>query len=160
MFPEPVSSSRGRVTGLLPQARGFDLFGSENARHEEGMRGIPNTPLSDLFFSRLNVEALQHGIRYSVYKRTQKVIGNQSEEELVTIMRSIYYQHAENRAHDIKAQVRALNAYVLEFAVDRIIGEMRMQQSYLRDISQLPTPIPRSINTSLRGTRVLELTDL
>ena len=55
------------------------------------------TVLSDAFFSPQNVQILQNGIRAGVYKMSQGqyVIGQQSEDELRIVMRSIFLQYSQ-----------------------------------------------------------------
>lgn len=150
----------GRVADLLQHARPFSLMAPSSSMARGGPGGgIPSTPVSDLYFSDLNVRALQHGIRYGVWKRTGEVIDEQSPTELQVIMRSVFLQNAHNRPANVVEQVRQLNGLVLDYAVPSIVGEMQMRSTYLADISQLPTPLPHSINTSVRGTRTLELND-
>lgn len=122
----------------------------------KGIRG--RTPVSELFFSERNFEAIQHGIRYGVYAKTcgKHVIGNQSTEQLIIIMRSIFLQHTRNLPYNIVEQVRELNSHVLDYAVDTIVKELDMYEAYTRDASQLPVPMERSVNVSSKGDRSIE----
>lgn len=125
----------------------------------EATTGIhQKTALNDLFFSQLNVNALQQGIRNMVAKRSsgEFVIGNQSEVELQVVMRSIYLQEARHLTEDVVAQVRELNAKVLDFCVPRILEEIRMYKYYKNDVSKLPIPLDRGSFVSAKGTRVNE----
>lgn len=127
---------------------------------KEATRGIvARNPVSELFFSDLNIDALQQGIRNGVYhKSCQKhVIGRQSDEELKVIMRSIYLQHAKNRPFEVLEQVRELNAHVLTYAVERVLNEVTMYKRYREDVASLPDPMDRAANTSSKGSRVLEI---
>ena len=70
----------------------------------EQLKGIQtSTPLSKAFFSTQNISALHTKIRYQVWLNTNKqhVIGNQSNEELVLIMRSMYLQYSQNQPKNI-----------------------------------------------------------
>jgi len=122
----------------------------------KGLRG--RTPVSELFFSDKNFEAIQHGIRYGVYAKTcgKHVIGNQSTEQLIIIMRSIFLQHTRNLPYNIVEQVKELNSHVLEFAIDTIVKELDMYEAYTRDASKLPVPMERSVNVSSKGDRIIE----
>lgn len=135
-------------------------FKQDKTFGREATRGIvARNPVSDLFFSDLNIDALQQGIRSGVYyKSCQKYnIGRQSDEELKVIMRSIYLQYAKNRPFDIVEQVRELNAYVLTYAVERVLNEVSMYNRYRQDLASLPEPMERSANTSSKGSRTLEI---
>lgn len=118
------------------------------------------TELSMLFFSEVNISALQQGIRGLVYNRSNKrfTIGVQSEQELKIIMKGIYFQYAR---HDptsaVVDQVRILNQYVLDYAVNNILSNLEQYEKYRVDISTLPVPMERSSLVSNKGTKTLEL---
>lgn len=123
-----------------------------------GAVGTFHTPteLNKLFFDKMNIDAIQHGIRYGVYKKTcgKSVIDNQDQTSLLVVMRSIYLQNSKNLDVEIIEQVRELNSKVLDYSIDRIIGEINMHDKYLADretISFRTNPI----NVSKAGTRNL-----
>lgn len=143
----------------------FPLFRSqENDNHEsfeqEALKGnTQSNPLSDLYFSAKNVDALQQGIRYSVYVKSgnQHVIDKQSDTDLKIVMRSVWLEYSKNLPYDIVGQVKDMNAKVLEYCVERILQEINMYMHYRVDISQNYQPLPRSVNTSSAGTKQLIL---
>lgn len=155
----------GRVD--LPEGNGtpFSLFERTPVRGEScgGVSGIERTNIGDIYFSETNLQALQHGIRYRVFVESNHVIDNQSAQELQTIMRSIYLQRLHNLRdsdtdHEANlAQVRSLNALVLDFAVGRIVTEINMYMKYKRDVTTLPVPLERGQLSTAKGTRILEL---
>lgn len=155
--------SNGRVPDIQSIAMpSFERtsYRTDRTFNKDATRGIHNnTPLSDLFFSETNIAALQHGIRYTVWLNTcQKyTIGDQAEDELKIVMRSIYLQYSKNQPFNIIEQVKELNGKVLEFCVERIVNEISIYNKYRRDLSSLPEPMERSVNTSSRGSRVLEM---
>lgn len=129
---------------------------------KDATKGIHNdNALATIFFSHENINALQHGIRYTVWLNSCKkyVIGNQSEDEIKIVMRSIYLQYSKNQPFNILEQVRELNGKVIEYCVFRIISELDIYSKYREDISSLPIPMARSINSSSKGSKVLELRD-
>lgn len=110
--------------------------------------------LNDLFFDRVNIDALQQAIRYNVYKGTcQKyTIDKQDETQLLIVMRSIYLQYSNNLDFEILEQIKTLNSKVLEYCVKKIIQELKMHEKYLNDrdtISVFSNPI----STSKAGLR-------
>lgn len=111
--------------------------------------------VSELFFSDVNIHALQTGIRYRVYVASSGThrIENQSQDELVSIMRSIYVDYSKNLPFDYVGQVRALNARVLEFAVPRIVEEANMRLHYLRDINTPLAVLEPAVATSVVGSK-------
>lgn len=117
--------------------------------------------VSELFFSKLNIDALQQGIRYRVYVETngKYVIGRQSDQDLKIVMRSIYLQFSKNNDSDCVAQVRSLNAKVLEWVIPEVLSNLLQYSTYRRDASTLPMPLDRSPNMSTKGTFAMELTN-
>jgi hypothetical protein len=73
------------------------------------------TPLSDAFFSRANIQIIQNGIRAGVYKLSnrQYVIGIQDCDTLKIIMRSVFLQYSANSPNSISEQTADLNKIVL-----------------------------------------------
>jgi hypothetical protein len=127
--------------------------------NEEAIKGIhTNNPLSSIFFSRINIDALQEAIRYQIYLKSCKkhIIGRQSDTELKIIMRSIYLDNAKHSNRDVLVEVRRLNQLVLDFCIPRIYQEIGMYITYTNDINRLPQPMDRGQFQSAKGTRVLE----
>lgn len=125
---------------------------------EEALKGnTASNTLSDVYFSPQNIKALQEGIRYQIFLKSNKqhVIDNQSETDLKIVMRSVYIEYAKNLPYDILGQVRELNAHVLDFCVNRILEEINMYLHYRTDISQNYVPLARSENTSSAGSKTL-----
>ena len=97
------------------------------------------TELSCVFFSAQNIQNLHDDLRDGVRDRSngQYNIGQQNEEELKTIMRSIYLQYSVNSDSDIVGQVKKLNALVLDYAIGQVYGEAVGYVKYLRDAGTL-----------------------
>jgi hypothetical protein len=126
---------------------------------EEAIKNIhTKNELSDLFFSRENIDILHDGIRYLVSKKTcgKFVIDRQSENDLIIVMRSIYLQYGEHKPLGLVEQVKELNTRVLEYCVPKIIEEIKIYMQYRNDISSLPVPLSRGEFVSSKGTKVLE----
>lgn len=119
---------------------------------------IVASEVSELFFSKMNFQALQNGIRYMVYDKSngRHIIGEQSNNELAVIMQTMYLRHGQDQMYNIVEQVRTLNAKVLEYAVPEILKELDMYEKYLKDQSSLPVPLDHSTNVSSKGEKVLE----
>lgn len=127
--------------------------------NEEATKGIHSqNPISQLYFSTMNIDALQEAIRYQVYlKSCQKhVIGRQSDTELKIIMRAVYLEHARHRDYDILPEIKRLNQLVLDFCVPKVLQEIKMYITYTNDINKLPQPMDRGEFQSSKGSKVLE----
>lgn len=114
-------------------SNGFDIV-SKNMEH---------TPVSSLFFSKTNIDALQCGLRNTVYNKSngKHIIGKQSEIELKIVMRSIYYDYLRNGFKnmtyypdhnpinnfdkDVLNTVRRLNGGVLQWCSKEILTNIQ-----------------------------------
>lgn len=112
--------------------------------------------LSKIFFSAKNVDTIQNSIRADVYRRSadkQWVIDPQSADELLMVMRGLFYQYAKNLPNDIPGQIAELNKLVLDWTVPKIMSEIQHYQFYLNDISHMPVPLQQPISMSSAGTK-------
>jgi hypothetical protein len=136
----------------------------ENKNYRDvGIKGnFEKNCLNDLFFSQTNIDALQTGLRNLVSNKTQgkHTINNQSETELMIIMRSIYLEYGMNLQTNVIEQIRDLNKKVLDFSVPRILVDLEQYDQYVVDASQLHIPMDRSSNVSNKGNKVLFRKDL
>lgn len=120
------------------------------------MRGqIEDSPAGELFFSRLNIDALHEGIRYTVFRRSGHIICHQSDMTLQIIMRSIFLTEARRMSGSVLEQVRGLNVAVLNFAVDNILGALDSHLFYVQDTGKMPMPLEQSLNVSRAGSRMI-----
>jgi hypothetical protein len=153
--------NRGNRNGFTKQFEtGGNMNDDENFSYNIGLLSgnKESTPLSNLFFSKMNVQALQNGMKYLVYKKSGGThrIGDQSVNHLIVLMQAIFSAHSENRPYDIVPQVRFLNSKILDYAVPEILRELDMNDKYLQDIQTLPVPLDRSVNVSSKGEKALE----
>jgi hypothetical protein len=113
--------------------------------------------LSIAFFSKENIQILQNGIRYGVYKRSngQYIIGEQDCDELKIIMRSIFLQYAVNKPDQIPEQIEALNSMVLNYCIQQVYGEAQGRIKYLDDVSTLVIPISPPILANNRDKELV-----
>ena len=101
---------------------------------------VEETPLSNLFFSKDNVDALQLGIRFGVYDKYKKVISNQSEQELVSITRGIFLDQ-NNTETELKPAVQTYNQQVLDAVLPRVGTQLLQYEGYIDKISKMPPPL-------------------
>jgi hypothetical protein len=133
---------------------------------------VSETPVSALFFSKTNMDALQTGICNRVFNQSQGKynIGKQSETELKVIMRSFYLdslrggvplfqdgvQPLDDPENSVVGRVRKLNMKVLDWSVPRIINNIKQYERYKTDVSQMPKLMDRPSFVSSAGSRSLE----
>lgn len=169
----------GRVDILSSSVQSMDFSNNDKCNasgaHDSMSRSMEHTPVSSLFFSRLNMDTLHQGICNMVYNssRGKYNIGRQSETELKIIMRSIYFESLKNSSQNIFISmlqtgnknsdnhvidsVKKLNKSVLDWVVPKVITNLEQFDKYKRDISTLPSPLDRPTFTSTSGTKQLEL---
>jgi hypothetical protein len=108
------------------------------------------TPLSQTFFSRENIQIIQNGIRAGVYHRSngQYVIGNQDCDSIKIVMRSVFLQNAANQPNHIPEQIYELNKIVLNYCIQQVYSEAQGYMKYVDDVSTLVVPIAHPVQTS------------
>jgi hypothetical protein len=102
-----------------------------------------DTKLSDIFFSKANIQILQNGIRAGVYQKSngQYTIGQQDCDSLKIIMRSVFLQNAANSPSNISGQISDLNKIVLNYCIQQVYSEAQGYMKYLEDASTLVVPL-------------------
>jgi len=154
------SSTNGRIDIMGPNIMNqFDLYDKiptnrNNGDYSNVLRGTwEHNLLSSTFFSNENIAIIQNGIRSGVHELSngKYLIGLQDTDTLVIIMRSMFLQHATNRADYIAQQVAALNKLVIDYAIPQIYGEVQGYLKYKQDVSTLAVPLSRPGTQSMAG---------
>ena len=160
----PINVINGRVNTMTNQNR-FEIFNEPQKKDCNFVNtaighSYASTPLSNIYFSSDNIEALQKGLRNMVLNKSngKYAISRQSDIELKIIMRSFYLQYARNRTDiPIIEQVKTLNGFVLEWSVPEIISNLKQKEKYIKDINSLPIPLERAELTNQKGLKQLEM---
>ena len=155
----------GRVHILGPTLPNpFSLYDKipvrQSTTYKNALQGNWTTSsLSNTFFNKNNIRNLQHSLREGVHKlsKGRYNIGDQNEDTLKIIMRSIYLQSALNQPTNIEGQVDALNQLVLNYAIPQVCGEAEAYIKYKNDVSTLAVPLASPIYVSTAGQNTLEL---
>jgi hypothetical protein len=126
------------------------------------------TPLTFAFFSSKNIENIQDLIKFVVHRETKYVIDNQSVNELMIIMRSIFLEYSlhpklidekmtsQEKSELIikyKNEVARLNQIVINAIVPKIISQIQQYLDYLRDASEQPYQMDKPKNESITGQK-------
>lgn len=141
--------------GALP---GFFSFRTTTVSSEadDAIRGnMESNTLNQAYFSPANVQIIQNRIRREVYDRSsgEFLIDPQSTDQLMIIMRAIYYQYGRNLPTDIPQQIEELNTLVADWCVPKVISECSMHKTYLKDIQSLPVPMEHPILLTRTGSK-------
>jgi len=134
-----------------------DIYSEYDNYNEYSLKGIQeSSPMSIIFFSDSNVEALQKTIRFEIYKAKQKVISEQSPNELYTVMRSIYLQNANSRSSTNKfmENLQRLNQMVVDYCVQNVSDQLEQYTNYMLKISNLPSLMERPEYSPNKNTTV------
>jgi DNA-directed RNA polymerase subunit H (RpoH/RPB5) len=126
------------------------------------------TPLTFLFFSDKNIQNIQNILRYNVYKQMKYTIDNQSTNELMIIMRSLFLEYSahpklldESMSEDEKRkllekytiEVARLNKIVVDSTLPKVISQIQQYVDYLRDSSKQPYYMEKPKNESVQGMK-------
>lgn len=122
-------------------------------------QSITKNDLSNHFFSKRNIEKIQLLIIRKVYIDSNKrfEINKQSEQELLIIMRSYYFQYSKNLNFDYNKQINDLNKMVIDWCSNNIITNMEQYIHYKKNASTLPMPLERAQLPTQKGTKTLEI---
>tara|TARA_R100001163_G_scaffold65718_1_gene64245 strand:+ start:5674 stop:6240 length:567 start_codon:yes stop_codon:yes gene_type:complete len=119
------------------------------------LKDLEKTPVSRTFFSQKNLDYLQYMMKKIVYKESGHIIGRQSNEELLIIMRSIYLSDSKNLPYEISKQVAELNFKVLKYSVyDEILPKVKGYATFLNDNFRTNVVLPREKYASMSGSRI------
>lgn len=126
------------------------------------------TPLTSLFFSDKNIQNIQNLIKFNVHKQINYIIDDQSNNELMTVMRSIFVEYSAHphlfneKMTDAERQVLLkkytnevdrLNQIVVREIVPKIVSQLQQYLDYLRDASQQPLYMDKPKNESVKGQK-------
>ena len=121
-----------------------------------GIRGnLERSVLNQAYFSAPNFQIIQNAIRFSVYDKSGEIIDPVGTDDLFMIMRGIYLQYGRNLPDQIPEQIAELNNRVATWCVPKILAEVSMYRTYLKDISTLPEPLAHPVLQTTAGTRTL-----
>lgn len=158
-YANSVQTQRSAPSLFEEKYRDYKLYEESRCTDTTGNDIVKATleknPISEMFFSKANLDHIQGLIIRLVYKNSDGKwsIGRQSDSELFVIMRSIYLQYGKNLPMDIKGQVAELNRQVLIDAVPRVMTQVEQHLGYMRDQGSTVLPIPRGELATMAGTK-------
>ena len=131
---------------------------NKTSQYREALNGVyEESELSNLYFSKENIQIVQNGIRAGIYEKTNKehIIPPQNIDNIKIIMRNIYIQYAENQ-NNITSEIERLNQLVLGYIIPQVHGSLVSYFKYIKDQSTLVIPLELP-NQSDRDYKQLEL---
>tara|TARA_A100001011_G_C13620430_1_gene559809 strand:- start:19 stop:516 length:498 start_codon:yes stop_codon:yes gene_type:complete len=139
----------------------FQLYENLNVKNNKFDKMTGNTQssnISELYFSQENVDYLQTQIIQRIYSKTNNkhVIGRQSEDELLIVMRSIYLQHGKNVNTMLDKQIDVLNELVLDYCVDNVYSNLVAHFEYINDLTKDQPVLDMPQSTYVKGEKSLK----
>ena len=103
---------------------------------------VEETLLSRVFFCAENIDMIQKDMRVGVYNMSKQtyMIPPQNIDNLKTIMRSIFIEHARE-GDNVTIEVSRLNKMVLDYCVPSVYNAAVSHEKYLQDQSTLVVPL-------------------
>lgn len=126
------------------------------------------TLLTFLFFSSDNINNIQKLIRMYIFKEMKEIVDNQSNNDLMIIMRSIFLTYSEHpmpiddsmsdteknqllKSYTI--EVNRLNQIVIDTCIPLVASQLQQYLTYLHDASTPLHIMDKPVNTSVSGTK-------
>ena len=136
------------------ESGGFNKVG----RDLERLYNQQPTEVSNLFFSKENIDRIQAMIKLEIKKQTNgKIIleSDQDINDLTGVMSGVYENDSYYLPTQIVRQVKKLNAKVISIVVPDMLTNIKQYYNYRKDIETGLKPIPRGNYTSISGTKSL-----
>ena len=112
------------------------------------------TPLNKLFFSPLNKDFVQRGIRQTFKNRTGIAIDYQNPNDVYSIMRAVFINNSGDHYNNINNQVKNMNIRVIDATIDQIQTGVSQYMTYASEIETTAEPMDRPLNTSTAGKKL------
>lgn len=112
------------------------------------------TPLNKLFFSAVNKDLIQRGIRQTFKNRTGIAIDYQNPDDLYSIMRAVFIGNSGDHYKNVNNQVRDLNVRVIDSSLTQIQTGVSQYMAYASEIETIAEPMDRPVNTSTAGKKL------
>ena len=109
-------------------------------------------------FKKTYIQIIQNALRKGVYdKSNQKIlIDEQPKDQIVSVMRSMFYQHSKNLDNNIPQQIQELNNYVINYTVNAVFNEAVAYLKYKEDSSKMHVPMSAPLYSN-KTNKTLEL---
>ncbi len=125
---------------------------------EDSLKGLQISELLEkVFFSPENIAIVQNNLKRNVYTTSGNkfLIPDQSEQDLIVVMRAVFLTNASHNNTPIKEQIAELNKIVVDNLTPNILSTIQFNNEYLRIINNPISPIDRPKNVSSAGNKTL-----
>lgn len=140
----------------------YQLYEEPKGRENTSYRSIlgnmfTRSVLSDMYFSDKNLRHVKKILCETIRQQSGGAYNitpeSQSDNNVLTVMRYMYIEHAKHWEHSYVEQIAELNLKVLTDMVPRMMAKISQELSYQRDHSHQHYTVPRAENVSSAGTR-------
>ena len=107
------------------------------------------TPVSKMFFSKENVNIIHDTIIRKMLMQFNTRISRQSDRDVIALMTTTFNLHHNFQIKNVNDEISKLNTLVVMEAIDSIKSGILMYEQYIKDASELPTPINRGLSTNI-----------
>ncbi len=142
---------------LLFSAHHNDYFNKMKKIFKENREKNIDGLLEKAYFSEENIEIIKKQIVLEVYRKSNNdyLIAKQNRQQIITLMKYVFYEYAQHMPFNITQQIRELNIKVTELAVKDLMSHLNMYIAYINRINGNEEMLERPINVSSAGNRTL-----
>lgn len=137
---------------------GTEYYCGGNSSLAIGGLQMDNTPVSDLYFSKENMQRLQKQIKKEILRESNgkfNLINDQDEMDLLIAMRAVYLDNSRNLPTHVVSQVKELNRITIDYIVPDMMTNIKQQSKYLKDINGPIPTMDRPLNVNRAGRKTL-----
>ena len=116
-----------------------------------------STPLNTEFFCQRNMNQIQKDINQKFKSESGLSLDRQDDRDLFAIMRAMFITYEYNPYDNVQKQVGVLNRVVVDKALEQIRTSVSQFMTYVRDMDKPMTPLPAPENTTIYGTKTMDL---
>ena len=142
---------------LLFSAHKNDYFNKMKNILKENIEKNTDGLLEKAYFSDENIEIIKKQIVLEVYRKSNNdyLIAKQNRQQIITLMKYVFYEYGQHMPFKIKQQIRELNIKVTELATKDLMSHLNMYIAYINRINGNDVLLERPINVSSAGNKIL-----
>lgn len=152
MFQDGLSN----VKSGAGNGQGYYCGGNSTLHMKETRK--ENSQLSNLFFSRENMNRIQKKIRKELRRQSDgniKLVVDLDELELGGEMKKIFEENGKHLPHNIVRQVKQLNSDTVDYVVSYLLTGLRQNATYLKNLDKPIQTMNLPINVNTGGRKTL-----
>jgi hypothetical protein len=113
--------------------------------------------LHRMFFSDKNTRRIQDKLKRAIYEKTNGQFKSEDQDprDIDIIMKAVYKEHARFTETGLVREIKRLNQQLVDDTLPGMITNIKQYYGYLKDINSPIKPIPRPLNMSSKGRRIL-----